>query len=88
MLYFIVRSSDGIFTFQAPWGESMIARPGDAIVRDPKDPKDTYRIAAAAFDCTYEIIGPPKQQLPEQFHRTNDGTINVWRCVIELNHVQ
>jgi hypothetical protein len=62
MLYVVVRPSEGIFTFQAPWGESMIARPGDAIIRDPTDTKDTYRVAAAAFDCTYEIIEPPKRQ--------------------------
>ena len=54
--------TDGTFTFNAPWDELMIARPGDAIVRDPKDPKDTYRVAAAAFDCTYEIEEPPKRQ--------------------------
>jgi hypothetical protein len=62
MLYFILRPSEGIFTFQAPWGEAMVARPGDAIVRDSKNPKDTYRVAAAAFACTYEIIDSPKRQ--------------------------
>jgi hypothetical protein len=62
MSYFIVRPGDGTFTFTAPWGEAMIARPKDAIVRDPKDPKDIYRIAAAAFDCTYEIIERPKKE--------------------------
>jgi hypothetical protein len=62
MRYFIVRSNDGTFAFQAPWGEPMIARPGDAIVQDPKNPKDTYRIAAAAFECTYEIVERPKGQ--------------------------
>jgi hypothetical protein len=36
----------------------MIARPKDVIVRDPQDVKDTYRIAAAAFACTYEVIRP------------------------------
>jgi hypothetical protein len=58
MEYFVVRPVDGTFTFTAPWGEPMVARPGDAIVRDPRDPADTYRIAAAAFACTYEILGP------------------------------
>ena len=62
MRYFIVRPADGTFTFTAPWGEAMIARPKDAIVRDPRDPKDIYRIAAAAFDCTYEIIERPKKE--------------------------
>jgi hypothetical protein len=61
MLYFVVRPGDGTFTFTAPWGEAMTARPGDAIVRDPKDPRDTYRIAAAAFECTYEISEHPKR---------------------------
>jgi len=34
----------------------MVAQPGDAILRDPKEPADTYRIAAAAFDCTFEVV--------------------------------
>jgi hypothetical protein len=58
MRYFVVRPADGNFTFTAPWGEPMVARPGDAIVRSPQDPADTYRIAAAAFACTYEILKP------------------------------
>ena len=58
MRYFVVRDADGTFTFTAPWGEPMVARPGDPILRDPKDPADTYRIAAAAFACTYEILRP------------------------------
>ena len=58
MRYFIVCDADGAFTFTAPWGEPMVARPGDAIVRDPQDPADTYRIAAGAFACTYEIVQP------------------------------
>lgn len=59
MRYFIVRPEDGRFTFTAPWGELMVARPKDAIVRSLTDPKDMYRIAAAAFDCTYESIEQP-----------------------------
>ena len=62
MRYLVVRPGDGEFTFQAPWGEPMTARPGDAIVQDPSNPKDTYRIAAAAFECTYEIVERPKRQ--------------------------
>lgn len=58
MGYFIVRAADGAFTFTAPWGAPMVARPGDAIVRNPQDPSDTYRIAAAAFACTYDILQP------------------------------
>jgi hypothetical protein len=37
----------------------MIARPGDAIVQDVHDPKDTYRVQKAAFACTYEEIRSP-----------------------------
>ena len=58
MRYLVVRDADGSFTFTAPWGEPMVARPGDAIVRSPQDPADTYRIAAAAFACTYEVLQP------------------------------
>lgn len=56
MRYVIVAPDDGTFSFTAPWGEAMIARPGDAIVQDPATPKDTYRIAKAAFACTYEVV--------------------------------
>jgi len=45
------------FTFVAPWGESMVARAGDALVQDPKDEKDVYRVAALSFACTYEVVG-------------------------------
>ena len=58
MRYLVVRDSDGTFIFPAPWSEPIVARPGDAIVRSPEDPADTYRIAAAAFACTYEIVQP------------------------------
>jgi len=59
MRYFIVSPTEGPWTFNAPWGEGMVARSGDAIVQDPKNPKDTYRIAAASFRCTYAIIRAP-----------------------------
>ena len=29
---------------------------GDAIVQDPNDPADTYRVASASFSCTYEVV--------------------------------
>lgn len=60
MGYFIVPQDMGEFTFVAPWGETMVAKPGDAIVQTPEDASDTYRIAAAAFACTYEIVTPAK----------------------------
>ena len=56
MRYFIVSRDEGTFRFTAPWGEAMIARPGDAILQNPHTPADTYRVAAAAFECTYEIL--------------------------------
>lgn len=60
MAYFIVPEDIGSFRFVAPWGEEMVANPGDTLVRDPRDPADTYRIAAAAFACTYEILVPAR----------------------------
>ena len=59
MRFVVVAEKDGAFTFTAPWGETMIARPGDAIVQDAQDPKDTYRVQKAAFACTYEKIRRP-----------------------------
>ena len=59
MRFFILTEADGAFRFIAPWGEQMRARPGDAIVRNPSKPDDTYRVAAAAFACTYEVVVPP-----------------------------
>ncbi len=59
MRFVMVAEEDGEMTFVAPWGEPMIARFGDAIVQDPANPKDTYRIAAAAFACTYEVLEDP-----------------------------
>lgn len=56
MKFFFVREEDGSFTFTAPWGEEMVAKPGDAIVRDVSDAKDTYRIARRAFECTYVVL--------------------------------
>lgn len=58
MGYFVVEEAAGEFLLKAPWGEVMIARPGDAIVRDPNNHADTYRIARAAFACTYDIVVP------------------------------
>jgi hypothetical protein len=52
----VLKPEHGEFAFTAPWGERMVAKPGDAIVQDPEDPADTYRVAAAAFACTYEVL--------------------------------
>ncbi len=54
-----VRPEDGSFSFVAPWGEPMVAHPGDVIVQNPSEEKDVYRIAKAAFDCTYEVVEEP-----------------------------
>lgn len=56
MRFVVLSEADGEFTFTAPWGERMVARPGDAIVQDPDNPGDTYRVAAASFACTYEEL--------------------------------
>ena len=60
MRFVVVAEEDGAFSFIAPWGETMVARPGDAIVQDPANPSDTYRIARAAFSCTYEVTHTPQ----------------------------
>lgn len=59
MNFIIVPPREKPFRFKAPWGEAMVAKPGDIIVQDPANPKDTYRIAKAAFVCTYEILREP-----------------------------
>lgn len=60
MHFFIVPMAMGSFQFEAPWGGLMKAHPGDALVQDPDDELDSYRIAARAFACTYEIVKPAK----------------------------
>ena len=54
--FVVLTPAHGEFAFTAPWGERMVAKPGDAIVQDPENPGDTYRVAAAAFACTYEVV--------------------------------
>lgn len=61
MRFVVVAEQDGEFAFVAPWGEKMVTRPGDSIVQDPNNPKDTYRVAKAAFACTYEVIHEPQR---------------------------
>jgi hypothetical protein len=55
--FYILPPGTPPFTFVAPWGEAMVARAGDALVQDPKNEKDVYRVAAASFACTYEVVG-------------------------------
>ena len=59
MRFVVVHELDGEFTFVAPWGEKMIARPSDVIVQDVRNERDTYRIQKAAFACTYEVVRQP-----------------------------
>jgi hypothetical protein len=61
MRFVVVTEQDGSFNFIAPWGERMVARPGDLIVQDVKNSKDTYRVAKAAFACTYEVLREPER---------------------------
>ena len=61
MRFVTVADRDGSFRFTAPWGEAMVARPGDLIVQDPDNVKDTYRVAKAAFVCTYEVLNQPRR---------------------------
>ncbi|HSD26205.1 MAG TPA: hypothetical protein VLL75_02825 [Vicinamibacteria bacterium] len=56
MRFFVLEPEDREFVFTAPWGERRVAKPGDMIVQDPESPQDTYRVAAAAFACTYEVL--------------------------------
>ena len=56
MRLLVLKPEHGELVFTAPWGERMVAKPGDAILQDLDDPADTYRVAAAAFDCTYEVL--------------------------------
>jgi hypothetical protein len=59
MRFVILGAAEHPFSFDAPWGEPMVARPGDAIVQDPEDAGDVYRVARASFECTYEVLRRP-----------------------------
>jgi len=61
MRFVVVSEHDGSFDFIAPWGERMVARPGDSIVQDLNNRKDIYRVAKAAFACTYEVLREPQR---------------------------
>ena len=57
--FWIVPAARSGFDFVAPWGEAMVAKSGDALVQSMDDEKDTYRVAASSFGCTYEVIKTP-----------------------------
>ncbi|MBM3524606.1 MAG: hypothetical protein FJX57_16800 [Alphaproteobacteria bacterium] len=59
--FFTLRADEGEMSFVAPWGQRMIARPRDVIVRNPRDHTDIYRIYWASFDCTYQVTRAPTQ---------------------------
>jgi hypothetical protein len=42
-------------TFKAPWGEDMVIKPGDYLVKDPAN-TGYYRIAKVEFEKTYNIM--------------------------------
>jgi len=54
--FVVVRPEDGTFAFEAPWGEPMVARPGDVILQDPEDERDIYRVERTSFHITYEVV--------------------------------
>jgi hypothetical protein len=61
MQFFTLTPAEGEITFMAPWGERMVGRPGDVLVRDPGNLRDLYRIYSVSFGCTYEITRPPQR---------------------------
>ncbi len=60
MEYLILPKGEGPYSFIAPWGEEMVAYAGDAILRNPAEHKDVYRVAASSFACTYEVTRPAR----------------------------
>ncbi len=62
MRFFIVSKAEGSFRFIAPWGREMIVEVGDAIVQNPENPDDTYRVAAKSFMNTYVIMKSPQRR--------------------------
>ena len=43
MRFLVLQPEHGTFAFTAPWGELMVAKPGDAIVQDPEAPRHLSR---------------------------------------------
>jgi hypothetical protein len=57
--YTIVPASTSEFAIEAPWGETMRVRPGDALVQSFDDAADIYRVEGRSFACTYEVVKAP-----------------------------
>ena len=69
MLYLTLGARRGPVQLRGTVGRTHGGAPGDAIVQDPQDPGDTYRIAAEAFACTYEVVEPASRRLTRQVGR-------------------
>jgi hypothetical protein len=57
--FHVLPSDTDPFMFVTADGESMLARPGDAIVQDPRDETSVSSVAAASFSCAYEVVSAP-----------------------------
>ncbi len=55
----IVPADAGEYAIEAPWGEKMRVRAGDALVQSFNDPTDIYRVESRSFACTYEVTKAP-----------------------------
>ena len=51
----VARYTGSPITFKAPWGEDMIIKSGDYLVKDPANP-GYYRIAKVEFEKTYNPL--------------------------------
>lgn len=57
--FFVLPSDTEPFAFVTPGGESTVARPGDALVQDPRDEASVSRVSAAEFSCAYQVVKAP-----------------------------
>ena len=59
MLYLTLGPGEGPFSFIAPWGEPMVAKPGRRHRPGPRaTPRTPTASRPAAFACTYEVMKP------------------------------
>ena len=49
---------DSRVVLTAPWGEPMVAKPGDAIVQDPSKARTPTASRPERLACTYEMVKP------------------------------
>ena len=57
--FHLLPSDTDPFSFVAKSGESVVARPGDAIVQDPRDETNVSFVTGASFSCTYDVVIAP-----------------------------